>query len=123
MYLFFLFTSLKMEMNDIEIIMLYISYFQFCVIHCSLFRVSVKRNYNLPSFSFLKLYFFFIFEKREKRKMIVPISLPEKEGNWDNEMKREKTQKTKKKRNWKKDNSILLSLCSHYFVLIINGHF
>ncbi|MBQ9790228.1 MAG: hypothetical protein IJW24_01375, partial [Clostridia bacterium] len=81
------------------------------------------RNYNLPYFSFLKLYFFIIFEKREKRKMNVPISLPEKEGNWDNEMKREKTQKTKKKRNWKKDNSILLSFCSHYFVLIINGHF
>ena len=89
-------------MNEIEIIMLYISYFQFCVIHCSLFRVSVKRNYNLPYFSFLKLYFFIIFEKTEKRKMNVPISLPEKEGNWDNEMKREKTQKTKKRETGKK---------------------
>jgi len=34
--------------------------------------------------------------------MNVPISLPEKEGNRDNEMKREKTQKTKKRETGKK---------------------
>ena len=43
--------------------------------------------------------------------MIVPISLPEKEGNWDNEMKREKNAKDEKKEKLEKrqfDSSFFL---------------
>ena len=43
--------------------------------------------------------------------MNVPITLPEKEGNWDNEMKREKNAKDEKKEKLEKrqfDSSFLL---------------
>ena len=83
----------------------------FCVIHCSLFRVSVKRNYNLPYFSFLKTILFHHFweNRKEKNECSDFIAWKRRKlGQWNEKRKNAKDEKKEKLEKRQCDSSFLL---------------
>ena len=95
------------------VIWMYVSYITiclFCVIHYSLFRVLVKRNYNLPYFSFIKLYFSSFLRKEKREKWMFRFHCLKKKEIGTMKWKEKKRKRRKKEKLEKRqfDSSFLL---------------